>query len=143
MPGVTAPVSRPGQGGEREAARRAPRLPGPPPGGPLTPCPQELPQRLGAEEGSSQDEVEEEEVQPGPGIQSPQHGENHLLLQPLSSGFCLPLPQQEDGTVATRQGHLTKAGHSRAPRRGQKPPAEVRFGFLTLSANRCQNGTLL
>lgn len=41
-----------------------------------------LPQGLGAKESRRQDEVEEEETEPSPGVQSPQHGENHLLHRP-------------------------------------------------------------
>ena len=81
-------------------ARRAP-----PTSRPLAPGPSELPQRLGAEKRGCQDEVQDKEAQPGPGAQSPQHGENHLPRGPWSGLLPAPPPcGQDDGTCCPRPG---------------------------------------
>lgn len=136
-----------GEGSGRQHDR-APHLPEiPQPCGPLILCPWGLPQGLGAEERSCQDEVEEEEAQPGSGIQSPQHGENHLLLGSWSPGFCLPLPRQKGGAATNAQGHLTKGRSSRArvsTGSAARPETSSRglvFVLLTLSANRCRTAS--
>lgn len=77
-------------------------------------CSQELPQWLGAEECSGQDEVEEEEAQPSPGVQSPQHGENHLLLRSWLLASTCPSPNKKMEPTASSQGRLTKGTGSRA-----------------------------
>lgn len=105
--------------GEREAARQSPTF-----CGPLSLCPRLLPQWLGAEECSCQDEVEEEEAQRSPGMQSPQHGENHHLFRSLSPGFCLPLSLAEGRNCCPLPGPPHKGRGSRA-RPGQKRPPEL------------------
>lgn len=84
------------------------------------PTPWELPQRLWPEQCSRQDKVEEEEAQPGPGVQSPQHGEDHLSV--CSSGIWCALP------------HLTKGGHS-IPRTPSGPALWARQ-ILDLACSR-------
>lgn len=100
--------------------------------GPLSLCPLVLPQWLGAEECSCQDEVEEEEAQPSPGMQSPQHGENHLLFRSLSPGFCLPLPRQKDGTAAH-----SRAASQRAGFQGSARPETSSRALVFISCCRC------
>lgn len=63
---------------------------------PLQASPLGLPQRLGAQQRSCQDEVEEEEAKASPGVQCSQHGEHHLppllLPPPLYHGTASPAP---------------------------------------------------
>lgn len=136
-----------GEGSGRQHDR-APHLPEiPQPCGPLILCPRDLPQGLGAEEHSCQDEVEEEEAEPSSGIQSPRHGANHLLLRSRSLGFCLPLPRQKGGAAANAQGHLTKGRSSRAQvsassaARPETSSRDLVFVLLTVSANRCRTAS--
>lgn len=74
-----------------------------------------LPLGLRSKECACQDEVKKEETEPSPGVQSPQHGENHLLYTVPTVASACPSPSRTE-LGANPQGHLTKDISSRAQR---------------------------
>lgn len=66
-----------------------------------------LPLGVRLKECACQDEVKKEETEPSPGVQSPQHGKNHLLYTVPTVASACPSPSRTE-LGANSQGHLTK-----------------------------------
>lgn len=134
------------EGGGAPDTAEGPARRAPPTSRPLARGPQELPQWLGAEKCGCQDKVQDEEAQPGPGVQSPEHGENHLPRGPRSRLLPAPPPGgQDDGTCCPRPGppHKGLLLHGAASVVARGPAGQLRAeacGLLTLRlwATRCQ-----